>query len=84
MQISFAFPQQQFVAEPIEDVIDEIRLYASLGMYRAGKLSIGAACELAGVDRYIFLDFCRRENVPLQTQSPDELESDFQRFSTQT
>ena len=83
MQISFALPEKQFVAEPIDGVTEKIRLYAALGMYRAGKLSVGAACELAGVDRYVFLDFCHRENVTLQTQTPDELENDFQRLSAE-
>jgi predicted HTH domain antitoxin len=50
-------------------------------MYRAGELSIGAACELAGVDRYTFLDFCWRQGIALKTQTPDELEADFARFT---
>lgn len=76
MQICFPLPERQFVAEPVEDVTEKVRLYAALGMYRAGELSIGAACELAGVDRYVFLEFCKREQVPLRTQTPDELEKD--------
>ncbi len=76
MHISFSHPERQFVAEPVEGVTEKVRLYAALGSYLAGELSIGAACELAGVDRYIFLDFCKRENVPLRTQTPDELEKD--------
>ena len=83
MQISFALPEKQFIAEPVEGVTEKVRLYAALGMYRAGKLSIGAACELAGVDRYLFLDFCRREKVTLRTQTPDELESDYQQLIAQ-
>ena len=76
MQISFPLPERQFVTEPVDDVTEKVRLYAALGMYRSGELSIGAACELAGVDRYVFLDFCKRENVPLRTQTPEELEND--------
>lgn len=80
MQISFTLPEEQFIAEPVEGVTETVRLYAALGMYRAGKLSVGAACELAGVDRYAFLDFCRRENLTLRTQTPEELESDLQQL----
>ena len=76
MQISFPIPEGQFVAETVEDVTEKVRLYAALGLYRAGELSIGAACELADVDRYIFLDFCKRENVTLRTQTADELAND--------
>ena len=42
MQISFAHPKRQFVAEPVQGVAEKVRLYADLGMYRAGGHSIGA------------------------------------------
>jgi predicted HTH domain antitoxin len=57
-------------------------MYAALGLYQSGELSIGAASELAGVDRYTLLDFCKREGVTLSTQTPDELETEFKRFTT--
>ena len=81
MQITISVPERPFVAEPSDSVSARIRLHAAAGMYRAGELSIGAACELAGVDRYTFLDFCRRQGIDLRTQTPDELEADFARFT---
>ena len=81
MQITITVPDRPFVAEPRDAVSAKIRLHAAAGMYRGGELSIGAACELAGVDRYTFLDFCRRQGIVLQTQTPDELEADFVRFT---
>jgi predicted HTH domain antitoxin len=80
MQISFSLPDNQFIAETPEEVTRKIRLYAALGLYQAGDLSIGAASELAGVDRYTFLDFCKQEGVTLQTQTPEELEAEFKKF----
>lgn len=77
MQISFLLPENVLVAQSYDEVVQKIRLYAALGMYQAGELSIGAACELAGVDHYTFLSFCKREGVILQTQTPEELESEF-------
>ena len=82
MQISFSLPESQFVAETPEAVTQKIRLYAALGLYQAGELSIGAASELAGVDRYEFLDFCKREGTILHTQTPDELEADVKKFTS--
>ena len=82
MQISFSLSESQFVAETPEAVTQKIRMYAALGLYQAGELSIGAASELAGVDRYEFLDFCKREGVPLHTQTPDELEADLKKFTS--
>lgn len=80
MQITITVPQEPFLAEPRERVSQKIRLYAALGMYRARELSIGAACELAGVDRYTFLEFCRRQGVSLQTQTPGELEAEYRQL----
>ena len=81
MQITISIPDKPFVAEPRESVASKIRLHAAAGLYRAGELSIGAACELAGVDRYAFLDFCKRQGVVLQTQTPTELEAEFHRLT---
>jgi len=44
--------------------------------------SLGAASELAGLDRYTFLEFCKREGILLHTQSSEELEKDLQRFGS--
>ena len=82
MQISFSLPESQFIAETPEEATKKIRLYAALGLYQSGELSIGAASELAGVDRYDFLDFCKHEGVTLHTQTPDELEAEFKKFNT--
>jgi hypothetical protein len=67
--ITISVPKRPFVAEPRDSVSAKIRLHAAAGMYRVGELSIGAACELVGVDRYTFLDFCRRHDIALQTQT---------------
>jgi predicted HTH domain antitoxin len=80
MQITISIPERPFAAEPRDSIARKIRLHAALGLYRAGELSIGAACELAGVDRYVFLDFCKRQNVVVQTQTPAELEAEFRRL----
>jgi len=80
MQISFSLPESQFITETPEEATQKIRMFAALGLYQAGELSIGAASELADMDRYDFLDFCKREGVTLHTQTPDELEADFRNF----
>ena len=81
MQVSFSLPESQFVAETSEEVTKKIRKYAALGLYQAGELSIGAACELAAMDRYSFLDFCKEEGVLLRTQTPEDLEADFKKYT---
>ena len=80
MQISFSLPESQFVTESPEEATRKIRMFAALGLYQAGEMSIGAAGELAGMDRYEFLEFCKREGITLRTQTPDELEAELRKF----
>ncbi len=83
MQISFSLPESQFIAETPEEAAQKIRMFAALGLYQAGELSIGAASELAGLNRYDFLEFCKREGVSLHTQTPEELAADLKKFGKQ-
>ena len=83
MQISFSLPESQFVTESPEEATRKIRMFAALGLYQAGEVSVGAASELAGLDRYEFLEFCKREGVVLRTQTPDELEEDVKKFGAE-
>jgi predicted HTH domain antitoxin len=80
MQISFSVPENQFITDSPEEATQKIRKFAALGLYQAGELSMGAASELAGMDRFEFLEFCKREGVVLRTQSPDELEADLKKY----
>jgi predicted HTH domain antitoxin len=83
MQISFSLPESQFVTDSPEEATRKIRMFAALGLYQAGEVSVGAASELAGLDRYEFLEFCKREGVVLRTQTPDELEEDVKKFGAE-
>lgn len=80
MEFTISLPQKQFLADSPERVAAKIKLYAALGLYQAGELSIGAACELAEVDRYVFLEICNREGIHLRTQTPEELETEFKQI----
>jgi predicted HTH domain antitoxin len=81
MQISFSLPEYQFVTDSPEEATRKIRRFAALGLYLAGEVSAGAASELAGLDRYDFLEFCKRKGVILRTQTPDELEEEVRKFT---
>ncbi len=81
MEITINLPTNQFIADSPNRVAAKIRLFAAVGMYQAEELSIGAACELAGVDRYVFLALLKREGIVLKTQTPSELEADLQQLS---
>jgi predicted HTH domain antitoxin len=83
MDVTISLTEKQFFADSPERAAAKFKLYAALGLYQAGELSIGAACELAGLDRYTFLEILKREGLEIRTQTPDELEADFHRFSSE-
>jgi len=48
-----------------EEMARDVRLYAALMLFRLGKLSSGAAAEMAGVPRVTFLDLCAEYDIPI-------------------
>lgn len=56
-----------------EELGRDLRLYSALMLFQLGKLSAGAAAELAGVPKVIFLDLCAQYNLPISQITPDEL-----------
>lgn len=78
MDVTLSLPPQQFMLDTPSQLAQKFKLYAAVAMYQTGELSIGAACEVADVDRYWFLDFLRQHQIPLQTQTAEELEAEFQ------
>lgn len=56
-----------------EELARDIRLYAALMLFRLGKLSSGAAAEMAGVPRVLFLDLCAEYDIPVSQITGDDL-----------
>lgn len=81
MEVTLTLPKQSFITSSVAQVTEKIKLYAALGMYQTGELSIDAACELAELDRYVFLDQLKRKGITLQTQTPNEIEAEYRRLS---
>jgi len=69
-------PERFLIEMSPEDLGQRLRLYAALLMFRAGELSAGAACELGDVDRYTFLNECKRLGIETLDATADELETD--------
>jgi len=55
--IQFEVPNETFLALKIshEQIGNELRMLAAVKLYELGRLSSGAAAELAGVPRVLFL-----------------------------
>ena len=56
-----------------EEFARDVRLYAALMLFRLGKLSSGAAAEMAGVPRVMFLDLCAEHDSPVSQIMGDDL-----------
>jgi predicted HTH domain antitoxin len=84
MQVVINIPDQYFLDIPASEIEERLKISTALLMFRAGQLSIGAACEFAGVDRYTFLEACKRYNIAVIDYDQDELEADFERLKKDT
>lgn len=59
-----------------EEMAYDMRLYAALMLYNLGKLSAGAAAEMAGIPKVMFLDLCAEYGLRTSQSTPDELRAE--------
>ena len=64
---------RQMLNRTQEELSRDMRLYTALMLFRTGKLSSGAAAEMAGVPRIMFLDLCAEYDIPVSQISGDDL-----------
>jgi len=64
---------QQMLNRTPEEMGRDLRLYAALMLFRLGKLSSGAAAEMAGVTRVMFLDLCAEYGISVSQITAEEL-----------
>ena len=64
---------RQMLNRTQEELSRDMRLYTALMLFRTGKLSSGAAAEMAGVPRVMFLDLCAEYDIPVSQVSGDDL-----------
>jgi predicted HTH domain antitoxin len=64
---------RQMLNRTTEELARDMRLYTALMLFRLGKLSSGAAAEMAGVPRVMFLDLCADYGIPVSQISSDDL-----------
>jgi predicted HTH domain antitoxin len=64
---------RQMLNRTTEELARDMRLYTALMLFQLGKLSSGAAAEMAGVPRVTFLDLCAEYDIPVSQISGDDL-----------
>lgn len=60
----------------------QVRLMAALKMFELGKLSSGAAAQLAGMSRQEFIEASSRYGIPVADMEEGELEAELKRMNT--
>jgi len=64
---------RQMLNRTPEELARDMRLYMALMLFQLGKLSSGAAAEMAGVPRVMFLDLCAEYDIPVPQITSDDL-----------
>lgn len=78
MEVLVDLPDQYLIGESPKQMAKRLKLSAALLLFQQGQLSAGAACEMAGIDRYAFHDACRQHNIPVVSFPPEELDAELQ------
>jgi predicted HTH domain antitoxin len=71
--VKVSFPEDILSLAKInkEDMPKEIRKMVAFEMYRAGKISLGRACELGGLSRIEFFEENKDLKIPLNYDEND-------------
>jgi predicted HTH domain antitoxin len=64
---------RQMLNRTPEELARDVRLYSALILFRLGKLSSGAAAEMAGLPRVVFLDLCAEYDIPVTQITGEDL-----------
>lgn len=79
-EITFSIPDESLSALQLtrDQVGGELRLAAAIKLYEVGRLSSGAAAQLAGIPRVLFLTKLGEYGVPTFRLSEEELRQDME------
>lgn len=79
-RVTVEIPEKMLVALDLslEELGDELKLAAAMKLYELGRLSSGAASELAGIPKPTFLARLGDYGIPAFRMTKEELEQDFE------
>ncbi len=81
MEVVLKIPDQYVINYTVPEITRYVKLYTALLMFQTGQLSAGAACELAEIDRYTFINACNRHNIAVIDYDANELGTDVERLT---
>jgi predicted HTH domain antitoxin len=80
MQVTLKIPDIYFTSFSQEDIGQQIKLYTALMMFYNGKVSAGAACEIAEIDRFVFIEECKKNKIPIINYSIDDIQKEIANY----
>ena len=81
MQITIDIPEQFGLTQTKSEIATTLKRYAALALFQAGKLSAGAAAELADLDRYAFMAECKKQGIATINYSAEDLQAELAEFN---
>jgi predicted HTH domain antitoxin len=80
-EVTLTLPEETLLALHLtpDELAQELRLAAAVKLYELGRLSSGAAANLAGIPRVVFLSKLADYGVPTFRLTADELAEDLSR-----
>ena len=80
MQLIIQIPDMYFVNYKQQNIAKQMKLYTALMMFRSDEISAGAACEIAEVDRYTFIQECKKHDIPVIKYDIDEIQNELEQY----
>jgi predicted HTH domain antitoxin len=82
MRIELELPEVHFLGLSPQEIAQQVRLLTALMRFGAGEISVGAACELAGISHYAFYEACKKYRVPVLDYDENELDDELSNFTS--
>ena len=80
MQVTIKMPDIYFTSYSQFDVSKQIKLYTAMMMFYTGQVSAGAACEIAELNRYSFIEECKKNKIPVINYTITDIQNEVAQF----
>jgi len=84
MQVTVKMPDIYFTSYSQFDVSKQIKLYTAMMMFYNGQVSAGAACEIAELNRFSFIEECKKNKIPVINYSITDIQNEVAQFQYKT
>lgn len=83
MKITLEIPEQLGLFSSPEELRKQVLLSHALILFKEGKISIGLAKELAGINTYDFMQSCAKHGIPVVNYPEEDLAAEIQAIRQQ-